>query len=199
MTPWEGDGQRVVTLLLWVLIVVAVVGLGAVLAEAGSQRPDSPSRRWARVAQRRAPVGVSGKGHLDRLLAHVEDQIDALLTERHRVSLLQRKGQQLRHRMAQSSAHRARVPMLERRLSQLADHARGLDQLIGRYHQHRDDLLILREGEAFNRELEALEATSEAADPFGPLALATEDLDEEAERLLAVAQAEDELTVLLQS
>lgn len=161
--------------------------------------PSDANRRWARVAQRRAPVRRAPDSDAGRLLDHVERQLDLLLAERQRLTGLARRGEQLKHKMQLSAAHRPRVAVLQRQLNLLAAKASRLDELIGRYHQHRDDLSILEEGERFSREVEAYEADASVRTAPVPVAETAAELDEEAERLLAVADAEDELTLMLQA
>ncbi|NUP99854.1 MAG: hypothetical protein HUU35_08365 [Armatimonadetes bacterium] len=135
-------------------------------------------------------------GGYDHLLDHLERQIDLLLAERHRLYLLVSKGQRLRGMMQASAGMRPRIPTVDQAIRHLQERAAQLDLLIGRYYQHRDDLCILREADEFNRELEEL-ADSPVSDPFGQFQLATDELDEETERLMAIAEAEDELNLLL--
>ena len=183
----------------WFLLLLLVL-LGAVTAVtylAARQRADR-GRRWARVANRRAPLRP-GQSSYDALLDHLDGQIDVLLAERHRLQMLVIKGQRLKGMMQTSAQMRPRVPVIERTLRLLAQKAAALDNLIGRYHQHRDNLGICRAAELFNRDLEAYEASAVAGDPFGDFQLATEELDEETERMLMVAEAEDELTEMLRA
>jgi hypothetical protein len=176
--------------------VPLVVGIALIWLTEKHKR--SQGRRWARVANRRAPLRP-GQSSYDGLLDHLDHQIDMLLAERHRLQLLVQKGQRLKGMMQASAQMRPRVPTIERTLRLLGQKAVALDNLIGRYHQHRDDLGICRDAELFSRDLEAYESSASASDPFGGFQLATEELDEETERLLMVAEAEDELTEMLRA
>ncbi|MCZ7599898.1 MAG: hypothetical protein M5U09_22185 [Gammaproteobacteria bacterium] len=185
-----------VMLLCFVLVLLGGIGLGLLLLGQRAQR--QRGRRWARVANRRAPLRP-GQTSYDKLLDHLDGQIDTLLAERHRLELLIQKGERLKGMMQASAQMRPRLPTIERTLRLLRQKGSALDNLIGRYHQHRDDLGICRAAELFNRDLEAYEANAVASDPFGAFQVTTEELDEETSRLLLVAEAEDELTELLRS
>ncbi len=185
-----------VLLLFALLVILAGIGLGLLLVS--QRRERDRGRRWARVANRRAPLRP-GQSSYDDLLEHLDGQIETLLAERHRLQLLVQKGQRLKGMMQTSAQMRPRVPVIERTLRLLGQKAAALDNLIGRYHQHRDDLGICRAAEMFNRDLEAYEASAVAGDPFGAFQSTTEELDEETSRLLLVAEAEDELTEMLRS
>jgi TolA-binding protein len=180
------------------LLLLVVGGLAALGRWASSTRADSPSRRWARVAQRRAPVGARPVTAVEELVEHIEAQLDVLHTERQRLANVQRKGWKLRHRMLLSAQHRPQVPVLERQLEALEQRAHRLDGLIAKYQQHRDDVVLLREREQFSREVADIEA-DQAASPLGQVELTTDELDDEAERLLAVAEAEAELDEMLRA
>jgi len=182
-------------LALFALLVALVTAL--LLIMAGQQNRDR-ARRWARVAQRRAPLRAADTPY-GVVLRHVDEQIDILLSERRRIESLLVRGRKLRGMMERSPQMRPRVPSLERVLAYLQDKGRKVDALIGRYYQHRDNLKIVLAAEAFSRDLEAYEAGGSSTDPYGRFQVETDALDEETERLLLVAEAEDELNALLRA
>lgn len=185
-------------MLVMVLVIVILVGgwLVAYGYLSDSRRADT-SRRWARVALRRAPVRRTGNSDYDALLDHVDRQIDGLLSERHRLMLLTQKGERLKGMMQRSPELRVRIPSVERVLVHLSGRATELDALIGKYGRHRDNLRIMDAAAEFSREVEAYESGASAVDPFGEWQLETERLDEERERLFDLAEAEEELNLLL--
>ncbi len=182
--------------LLDVLVVAALVWL--ILRWAADTGSRQQARRWARVAQRRAPVRGRETPYAG-VVRHLDEQIGVLLTERRRIEALLTRGRNLRGMMQRSPQLRLRVPSVDRVLDYLTDKGQRIDALMGRYYQHRDNLKILMAAEDFNRDLEAYEAGSSATDPYGPFEVETEALDEETERLLAVAEAEAELNTMLRT
>ncbi|MCC7492257.1 MAG: hypothetical protein IT204_07935 [Fimbriimonadaceae bacterium] len=176
-------------------LVVALVVAGGLLlwlaVRAGHQA--SAARPYGRTATR-----PTGRG-LDPLLLHIDRQIETLLTERHRLQRLILKGERLRGMMLQSAQLRTRVPSVERTIGHLGRRASALDELIGRYHQHRDDLAILRAADEFASELEAYEDHASNARVLDPYADQIAELDGETERLLEIADAEAELDDLLRA
>lgn len=186
------------------MLVVELVGLLVVLGVAGLLRWATRrlrNQRWAQVANRRAPVR-HGKTRYDSLLEHLETQRDRLLAERQRLERLIREGQKLRFMMQTSAQLRPRVPVIERTIARLQQKAGALDELIGRFSQRRDDLLIGRAADRFHEQLEAWEARLDGdtlADPSFIQLAGLDALDDQAERLLAVAEAEDELGDWLRS
>jgi hypothetical protein len=180
-------GEVGVAYLLLLLVALGAGGLAWLLTRSGGTGRQQ-HRRTART---------SPEQELDEMLRHVDAQMRLLLGERARLQALVQRGKALIYRMERSAQHRSRSQHLETVLDSLRDRGLRLDQLIGRYNQHKEDLAILREGERFRHELEAYEAGGTAADPFGAVLVETEALDEEAERLVGVAEAEDELDALL--
>jgi len=184
--------------LLFLALVFVV--FWALSARAGGRQADSANRRWARVAQRRAPVASRRERResaADELLDHVDGQLAALLSERHRVGLLIGRGEQLRRRLLGSEQHRERVAGLDQQIELLWRKARHLDGLVGRYQRHRDELALLAETAEFGRLVADYEAESRLGRDVAGLSEPTDDLDEEATRLLDVVEAEEELTAML--
>ena len=187
------------------LLVLLIVGLGvAVVLRAlgsGPARDDSPNRRWARVAQRRAPVERRPRRDpaSAALLNHVDRQLAALGSERHRVGLLITRGEQLRRRLLGSDQFVPQIETLDRQIELLWRKARHLDGLVGRYQRHRDELALLTEAAEFGRMVADYEAESSLNTTFAGLSEPTDELDEEATRLLDVVEAEQELDALLRA
>lgn len=191
-----------IALFLVVLFMTLMLGAVAFVIWAvinGGQKQQQRRSEWVRTAQVRAPARPRPQTELDELLYHIESQLDLLYGERARLQRLRDKGHRLRGRMQRSANLRARLPQLDRILERLKARAERLDTLIGQYGQRREDMAILREGEAFAAELDAFESSAEAGDPLGRAALMTEDLDAEAQRLMDIAEAEEELQVMLQA
>lgn len=186
-------------LLVWLLLLaVAVAGGALVLAQLGGAA-DDPRRRWARVAQRRAPARRVRQSPAGDLLEHIDRQVTLLLTERHRIQLLIQDGQRLRGKMQRSANHRARVPQLDRVVEHLRRRAGELDRLIARYYQQRDDLAVVVDSEDFGEKLAALDDRLAGRARADMEAVDTSSLDEECERLLDIAEAERELDVMLRA
>ena len=183
--------------LLLALVATAAV-LVVLLRWLGAGERQERGRRWARVAQRRAPMRGADSGY-GVVLGHIEEQIDTLLSERRRIETLLLRGRKLQSMMERSPELRSRVPSVERVLAYLSRKGMKVDALLGRYYQHRDNLKILLAADEFDRELEAYTAGASATDPYGQFQIETEALDDETERLLAVAEAEHELNTMLRS
>ena len=181
----------------FLLLLIAAAGLAVVAWWLALTRPASARRRWARVAQRRAPATARPRTEVEALLDHVARQLELLGAERHRLDLVRTKGEQLRRRCQTSRRYRDRVPLVERQLALLAGRAERLDDLMARYRSHRGDLKILAEGAAFNQMVEELEAAGGASNPLGDAAVWAEELDQQTQRLLASAEAEAELEAFL--
>ena len=101
--------------------------------------------------------------------------------------------------MQTSPQLRGRVPGVDRVLRHLDDRAVRLDSLIGKYGQHKDNLRIMSAAEDFSRQLEALDSAGSPSDELGAFRLATDELDEEVERMLDVSEGEEELNSLLRA
>ncbi len=184
---------------VFMTLMLAAVAFVIWAVVSGGQKQQRRRSEWVRTAQARAPARPRPQTELDELLEHIESQLDLLYGERARLQRLRDKGYRLRGRMQRSANLRARLPQLDRILERLKARAERLDTLIGQYGQRREDMAILREGEAFAAELDAFESNADAGDPLGRAALVTEDLDAEAQRLMDIAEAEEELQVMLQA
>ncbi|MBI5833235.1 MAG: hypothetical protein HZB16_13140 [Armatimonadetes bacterium] len=184
------------------IVVLALLAGGVLVLVAlltGGAPGSAANRRWARVAQRRAPVAPRSRrdSASSELLDHVDRQLSALLSERHRVGLLLGRGEQLRRRLLGSEQFRSRLESLDQQIELLWRKARHLDGLVGRYQRHRDELALLAETAEFGRMVADYEAESSVDARWAGLSEPTDELDEEATRLLDVVEAEDELTAML--
>lgn len=185
------------------LLIMLIMGLGVAFVlrvlSSGAARDDSPNRRWARVAQRRAPVERRPRRDPARadLLDHVDRQLAVLGSERHRVGLLITRGEQLRRRLVGSAQFAQQVQTIDRQVELLWGKARHLDGLVGRYQRHRDELALLSEAAEFGRMVADYEAESSLNTTYAGLSEPTDELDQEATRLLDVVEAEQELDAML--
>ncbi|HAZ64698.1 MAG TPA: hypothetical protein DCZ72_13965 [Armatimonadetes bacterium] len=180
-------------------LVVVFVGLSWWFRKQAKRDDDSPRRRWARIAQRRAPVRAAGSrpSAAEDLLDHLDAQLRTMSSERHRIGLLIERAQQLRRDVVRSDLPTSHIARLDRQIDELYDRGRQLDGLIGRYQRHRDELSLLARTSAFEADLADLQDAQPT--DLDTLTQTTDDLDQEARRLLDVAEAEAELTEMLRA
>ncbi|MBI2299227.1 MAG: hypothetical protein HYU66_09860 [Armatimonadetes bacterium] len=185
------------------LVLMLGLGVAAVFALAvwwiGRNARDHPERRWARVAQRRAPVAPRLAGPYQESLDHAARQLELLLTERHHMRLLVEKGEKLRRRMQESARWRDEVGRVEAVrveavLADLRRRLRELETLAERYRRHADDLVVLAEKAEFDSQVARVSPGS-----GDTLAAGAEELDEEMTRLVDIGEAEKELDGLLRA
>jgi hypothetical protein len=182
--------------LLLLLLFMGGLGLLTIAFVMGARwlhatRDDSPRRRWARVAQRRAPTVTKAESEANDLLTRVERQVELLYTERHRLGLIEQRARALAHRAEQLEPGGERAQRVRRELALLDDKQERLDRLIARYTQCREELTLRRDAAALH--VMMADGDQSGEERLAEAALVADELDEQAERLLAVAEAEREL------